>query len=51
MPFVQVDIDKEIENKLIGEMKKKESNPSLKIFCRMLNALGYELQIVKKQNI
>ena len=98
MPFVQVDIEKEIEKhcqespsfakswsesreeyKLIGEMislrkakkitqsqlaaitgskqqvisriEKKESSPSLKIFCRMLNALGYELQIVKKQNI
>ena len=98
MPFVQVDIDKEIEKhcqespsfakiwnesreeyRLIGEMislrkaekitqsqlaaitgskqqvisriEKKESSPSLKIFCSMLNALGYELRIVKKSNI
>ncbi len=98
MPFVQVDIDKEIEKhcqespsfakawnesreeyKLIGQMislrkaekitqsqlaaitgskqqvisriEKKESSPSLKIFCNMLNALGYELQIVKKQKM
>lgn len=98
MPFVQVDIDKEIEKhckesppfakswnesreeyKLIGEMislrkaekitqsqlasitgskqqvisriEKKESSPSLKIFCSILNALGYELKIVKKQNV
>lgn len=98
MPFVQVDIDKEIEKhcqespsfaktwnesreeyKLIGEMislrkaekitqsqlatitgskqqvisriEKKESSPSLKIFCSMLNALGYELQIVKKRKM
>lgn len=98
MPFVQVDIDKEIEKhckespsfakawnesreeyKLIGEMislrkaekitqsqlaaitgskqqvisriEKKESSPSLKIFCSILSALGYELQIVKKQSV
>ena len=98
MPFVQVDIDKEIEKhcqespsfakawnesreeyKLIGEMislrkaekitqsqlaaitgskqqvisriEKKESRPSLKMFCSILNALGYELQIVKKQKM
>ncbi|MCM1040479.1 MAG: helix-turn-helix domain-containing protein [Roseburia sp.] len=97
MPFVQVDIEKEIEKhcqespsfakswnesreeyRLIGEMirirkakkvtqnqlavitgskqqvisriEKKESSPSLKIFCSMLSALGYELQIVKKAN-
>lgn len=97
MPFVQVDIQKEIENhrqespsfrkawdesreeyKLIGEMislrkqekmtqsklaeitgnkqqvisriEKKENSPSLRTFCSILSALGYELQIVKKSN-
>lgn len=35
---------------VISRIEKKESSPSLKIFCSMLNALGYELQIVKKQN-
>lgn len=95
MPFVQVDIAKEIEKekeqspafkkawdesreeyRLIGEMirirrqekmtqnelaelignrqqvisriEKRENNPSLRMFCNILNALGYELHIVKK---
>ncbi len=94
MPFVQVNVDKEIEKRmqnpkfkkaweenhaeyeLIGEMislrkqnkitqselamltgnkqqvisriERKESNPSLKMFTRILDVLGYELQIVKK---
>ncbi|MCM1050039.1 MAG: helix-turn-helix domain-containing protein [Clostridiales bacterium] len=98
MPFVQVDIEKEIEKqckespsfaktwnesreeyRLIGEMislrkaekvtqnqlakitgskqqvisriEKKESSPSLRIFCSMLSALGYELQIVRKTTV
>lgn len=33
---------------VISRIEKKESSPSLKIFCNMLSALGYELQIVKK---
>lgn len=37
------------KQQVISRIEKKESSPSLKIFCSMLNALGYELQIVKKQ--
>lgn len=32
----------------ISRMENKEHSPSLKLFCNMLNALGYELKIVKK---
>ena len=32
----------------ISRMENKENSPSLKLFCNMLNAIGYELQIVKK---
>lgn len=39
------------KQQVISRIEKKESSPSLKIFCSMLNALGYELQIVKKQNV
>lgn len=39
------------KQQVISRIEKKESSPSLKIFCNMLNALGYELQIVKKQKM
>lgn len=39
------------KQQVISRIEKKESSPSLRIFCSMLNALGYELQIVKKQNV
>ena len=32
----------------ISRIEKKEHCPSLKLFCSMVNALGYELKIVKK---
>lgn len=32
----------------ISRTEKKEHSPSLKMFCNMLNALGYDLQIVKQ---
>lgn len=35
----------------ISRMEKKEHSPSLKLFYSMLNALGYELQIVKKSAV
>ena len=35
----------------ISRMEKKEHSTSLKLFYSMLNALGYELQIVKKSAI
>ncbi len=33
---------------VISRIEKKENSPTLKNFCAILNALGYELQIVKK---
>ncbi|MBR2401534.1 MAG: helix-turn-helix transcriptional regulator [Lachnospiraceae bacterium] len=32
----------------VSRVEKKEHCPSLKLFCSMVNALGYELQLVKK---
>lgn len=32
----------------ISRVEKKEHCPSLKLFCSMVNALGYELKIVRK---
>lgn len=32
----------------ISRIEKKENSPSLKFFCKLLNALGYELSIQKK---
>lgn len=36
------------KQQVISRVEKKETNPSLRLVCRMLNALGYELKIVKK---
>ena len=33
----------------ISRMEKKEHSPSLKLFYSMVDALGYELRIVKKE--
>ena len=33
---------------VISRIEKKENTPSLGMFCRILDALGYELKIVKK---
>ena len=33
----------------ISRFEKKENNPSLKLFNTIVNALGYELRIVKKE--
>ena len=38
------------KQQVISRIEKKESSPSLKFFCSMLDALGYKLQIVKKVN-
>lgn len=35
---------------VISRIEKKENSPSLKSFCNILNALGYELKIVKRGN-
>ena len=39
------------KQQVISRIEKKESSPSLKFFCSMLSALGYELQIVKKRKM
>lgn len=36
---------------VISRIEKKENSPSLRCFCNILNALGYELKIVKRKNI
>lgn len=36
------------KQQVISRIEKKENSPSLKMFCNLLNALGYELQIVRK---
>ena len=35
----------------ISRFEKKIHSPSLKLFANIVNALGYELQIVKKPNV
>lgn len=39
------------KQQVISRIEKKENSPSLKMFCNILNALGYELQIVRRGNI
>ena len=40
------------EYRLLGEMiERKESIPTIRAFSRILDALGYELQIVKKKSV
>lgn len=34
---------------VISRIEKKENSPSLKMFCCILDSLGYELKIVKKK--
>ncbi len=36
---------------VISRIEKKENSPSLRCFCNILSALGYELKIVKRKNI
>ena len=33
----------------ISRMEKNEHSPSLKLFCKMVNALGYDIKLVKKK--
>lgn len=35
---------------VISRIERKENSPSLRCFCNILNALGYELKIVKRNN-
>ena len=39
------------KQQVISRIEKKENSPSLRMFCNMLYALGYELQIVKRKEI
>lgn len=39
------------KQQVISRIEHKENSPSLKSFCNMLGALGYELQIVKRSNV
>ena len=34
---------------VISRIEKRENSPTLKTFCGLLDTLGYELQIVKKE--
>lgn len=36
------------KQQVISRIERKENAPSLKVFCNLLDALGYKLQIVKK---
>lgn len=48
--LTQSQLAKLIGNKqqVISRIEKKENSPTLKTFCNIINALGYELKIVKK---
>ena len=39
------------KQQVISRIERKESIPTIKSFSHMLDALGYELQIVKKKSI
>lgn len=39
------------KQQVISRIEKHENMPSLRIFCNILNVLGYKLQIVKKEDI
>lgn len=36
------------KQQVISRIEQKESSPSLRLFCNIIDALGYELKIVKK---
>lgn len=38
------------KQQVISRIEKNENSPSLKLFYSLVNALGYELHIVKKTN-
>ena len=48
--LTQTELAKRTGNKqqVISRIEKRENTPSLKVFCKILDALGYELRIVKK---
>lgn len=48
--LTQTELAKMIGSKqqVISRLEKKEHSPSLKLFCSIINAMGYKLEIVKK---
>ena len=36
------------KQQVISRIENKENSPSLRLFCNILRALGYEIQIVKR---
>ena len=39
------------KQQVISRIERKESIPTIRAFSRILDALGYELQIVKKKSV
>ena len=39
------------KQQVISRIETKESIPTIRVFSNILNALGYELQIVKKKSV
>ena len=39
------------KQQVISRIEKKENCPTLKTFCNLLNVLGYELRIVKREKM
>ena len=38
------------KQQVISRIEKHENNPSLRVFCNLLDSLGYRIKIVKKGN-
>jgi transcriptional regulator with XRE-family HTH domain len=51
--ITQSDLAKKTGSKqqIISRIENKENTPSLKNFCAILDALGYQLQIVKRKKV
>lgn len=39
------------KQQVISRIEKRVNSPSLKTFCNLLNAIGYELRIVRKNQV
>lgn len=39
------------KQQVISRIERKESTPTLRTFCNLLDAIGYELKIVKKKSV
>ncbi len=51
--ITQVELAKLSGNKqqVISRIEKKENSPTLKTFCGLLNLMGYDLKIVKRDDV